>query len=79
MHEATKNVPLSARERDLLLAAVRLWQAWQFPNEHVHPTRVSVPKVLGSSLLDIADNGRDAHMRLEMQHLDRLARRFGGA
>ncbi|MCA2979329.1 MAG: hypothetical protein INH37_13655 [Myxococcaceae bacterium] len=79
MPEPTEHVPLSQRERDLLLAAVHLWQAWQHLNEHASPPYVAVDPLFGEMLGDIADNGRPAYMRPGMKHLDRLARRLGGA
>ncbi len=77
--KAETAIDLTAEERDLLLAAVRLWQAWQCPRERTRVPLVAVDPLFGEMLGDIAANGRPAEERLGLVHLDRLARRLGGA
>ena len=72
---------LTPEERDTVLAAVRLWQAWVNPVNTAYSFgfQVRVPDELTNHLLEISDNGRGGAGRMSDKALDKIARKLGGA
>lgn len=79
--KGSHTVVLTPKERDTVLAAVRLWQAWVNPVNTAYSFgfQVRVPDELTNHLLEIADNWRGGTGRISDKALYTLARKLGGA
>lgn len=71
-----KPIYLDQRERDTVLAALRMWQAWEGRGNRVFVNDLQDTK----SFRDIADNGREGpKARLLLGEIDRIAGLLGDA